>query len=883
MQTYQDSKTNDENTASADVIPFPKKVSGADIVISTPALAASPPVSEPVTISPDSADKGGKGGEEGLPPFPLSNAEFAAHVTSRVANGARAAVCSLAGDPTAGGNWNAVKAEDIDAQCPAGRNNYLNCSSFLLDEDGAIHARKDRFSAFHFIMFDDVGTKVERSKLDGFKPTWEIETSPGNSQIGVCFRTPLEDQAIVTALQKAVIEAGLCDAGAKGVARWARLPNAINGKSKYTDSTGNPYRCRLTAWNPDVAYTVEKLTEALGISVTPVASLPVLKVGHGTRPAFTPERGDDVYTPRSAQNPVLQALRDRGLYKQALAPGRHDITCPWVSEHTDAIDSGSAYFEPSKEYPAGGFCCQHSHGDQYHIGKLVEHLGLQSGQGRWTATIRLVAGEILRIRSAAERVLALQGGYYQSGGMIVSIKTDPVTGDISTIAVTEQELTAALAGAADWEKYDGRSSKSVRCDPPVRIVQLLHRAQTYDHLPHLHGLVRQPYIRDKDGQVVTTPGYDSVSGIYASFDPAAFPLPEPTEEAARTALAKLKELLSEFHFRGETDRSASISAMLTGAVRSRLPTAPAFNITASTPGSGKSYLAAAITPFTGPGTPLKVSYPTSADEATKAMLSLLLQAPAAISFDDMQSDWKPFGTMNRMLTSDTITDRILGVSRSATVSTRCLILGTGNNVDAVQDMRRRVVTIRLAPRVEVPATLRYQGNPVEQISTRRGEYVSAALTIIRAWEKAGRPKADVANIGSFELWSDYCRFPLIWLGEPDPAASIMEQLHDNPDQDALGGFIAAWWACFGNKVVTVRAIIEAAHRNDNLREAMEELPIADRQSINRGKFGWYLKKQSHRIVGGMEIRKGDSSERNAWCVAKVALPASDPVLPPLAE
>lgn len=842
---------------------YKKPISAADIKI-----FSSPRSTPPVTTFHEGRGKEGKSGEGGATALPLSNAEFVAHVFRSLADGAKPVVCSKQGNPE-GGGWIPETASDVDRQCPVDRNNYINCSSFLPGDDGEIHARKVDASAFHFLMLDDVGTKVDRNRLAGCVPSWDIETSPGNSQIGFCLKEPISDQAAVKALQDAAVKADLCDPGAVGMARWARLPQVINGKGKYADDAGTPFRCRLVAWNPDAFYTVDELAQALGLTLFPVSPPTIQPVRENRQLLAATQRGDDVYTPRAAENPVLRALHDRGLYKRALSAGKHDITCPWASEHTEALDTGAAYFEPSQEYPSGGFCCQHSHGGNYHISHLVEHLGLHAGAARWTATIRVIAGEIPRVRRAAELVLALQGGYYQSGGAIVSIKAHPLTGDISMVQVSEQELTSALAEAADWEKFDGRAQKWVRCDPPVRTVQLLHRAQSYDHLPHLQGLARQPFVREGDGQLVTAPGYDAASGIYASFNPSAFPFPEPTKEAAQAALAKLKELLSEFHFGSETDRAASISAMLTGAVRPRLPTAPAFNVTASTPGSGKSYLASAITPFAGPGVALNLSYPTSADEATKSILSMLLQAPAVAVFDDMQTDWRAFGTMNRMLTSSTITDRILGVSKSATVSTRCLVLGTGNNVMPLHDMCRRVVTIRLAPRSEAPATLRYNGKPVDMVKARRGEYVAAALTIIRAWECAGRPKADVSNIGSFEEWSDYCRYPLLWLGEPDPASSIIDQLREDPAHEALGAFVSAWWDCFADKPITVRKLVERTDGNHALKDAIEELPVMERGYINRGKLGWYLKKHAHRIVNGMEIRPAACSERNAWCVAKV--------------
>lgn len=54
------------------------------------------------------------------------------------------------------------------------------------------------------------------------------------------------------------------------------------------------------------------------------------------------------------ENPVVAALKAAGLYKTPLGSGKHNITCPWVTEHTDELGDGSAYFEPDELYPAGG-------------------------------------------------------------------------------------------------------------------------------------------------------------------------------------------------------------------------------------------------------------------------------------------------------------------------------------------------------------------------------------------------------------------------------------------------------------------------------------------------------------------------------------------------
>jgi hypothetical protein len=275
--------------------------------------------------------------------------------------------------------------------------------------------------------------------------------------------------------------------------------------------------------------------------------------------------------------------------------------------------------------------------------------------------------------------------------------------------------------------------------------------------------------------------------------------------------------------------------------------------------------------FAGPGGNAKVSYPTTSDEATKVILSLLLTSPACVEFDDMDTDWIPHGVIKRMLTAEEITDRILGVSKTARVSTRTLFLGSGNNVGPIRDLLRRVLTIHLDPRCATPATMTYKGLPVNEVRQRRGVYVAAVLTIIQAWRSAGSPRARADSIVTFnDAWSDYCRYPLMWLGHPDPATALLEQVRHDPDGDALCGLMTEWRAVFGSTPATVRKAVEAANTSQpNLLDAMRELPVEERGEINRSRLGWLLKKNANRIVGGFEFQQAEADGRVAWRVVAV--------------
>ena len=198
--------------------------------------AASP--LDALTVFPADPVEAGKGGEGGV--LQITNAEFVAAVFPSMPEGAFVAVSSKGGDPDIGG-WPARRFDPTTGGGSAETNNYVGCSTFYPGDDGSFRARKAQFSACQFLMLDDLGTKVPMDRLDGFELSWLIETSPGNHQGGIILAEPLTDGAVAVRLLNAVIDAGLCDAGATGpLSRWARLPVAINGKQKHVGEDGAP-------------------------------------------------------------------------------------------------------------------------------------------------------------------------------------------------------------------------------------------------------------------------------------------------------------------------------------------------------------------------------------------------------------------------------------------------------------------------------------------------------------------------------------------------------------------------------------------------------------------------------------------------------------------
>lgn len=582
------------------------------------------------------------------------------------------------------------------------------------------------------------------------------------------------------------------------------------------------------------------------------------------------ESARQVYFPKPKVNPVVEEFRRRERYFGDSGSGKHSVGCYKKTEHTGAGNTRTVYIEPDAANPVGMYFCEHDHEDGVSVLEMLKRLDISYRAARHRSCIRVIPGELSAIILAMETELAATGRFFHMQGTLVMHTVD-AKGHASLMHLSEQILTQALASIVDFEKFDGRVKTFAPCDPPPRYVNMLINKREFTVLQQINGIARQPYLMQKRGQTVlcTESGYNATSCLLGAFNAKDYVLPEPTLENAKAALALLMDLISEFHFVQPLDRAVALSAIFTAVLRSSIGLAPGFHVRAPVISSGKSLLCELVGVFAGPDGNKKISYPKGSEEATKSILSALLTSPAVIEFDDMTHDWFAHGVINRLFTSPWITDRVLGVSKMATVSTRTLILGSGNNVGPIRDLCRRVATCLLDPRTDSPASLEYKKDPVAMVRASRSKYVGAVLTVVQAWLAADSPKSDVPNIASFGgEWANFCRHPLIWLGQPDPAQAFFEQLKRDPDVEMLGRLLKYWHAAFGSRDVAVRTVTNSLADHQDLADAISDFPVMERGDINPSKFGWLLRHHANRIVGGLMFERVANSERVHWRVVR---------------
>lgn len=736
------------------------------------------------------------------------------------------------------------------------KNNYFTLATFKSQSPPHFRRTKENFALCYGIYLDDVGTKAVALNELKLAPSYVIETSPENFQAGYLFSTPCNDLQTLEQLQKLLCNSGLTDPGAGGwSSRLGRLPVGINGKYDPT------YNCRLVSWSPERRYSIDELIRGLGLdsaALKPTKSIPA-------------QQGNEIVVPEEF-NPelVLSQIKEKGLYKSLIGDGRHDMTCPWVDEHTNGHDHGSAYFEPSPGHPHGGYKCFHGHCADRGLKELLEWLGIDPEPNDRRAEILIEPGMLHSHVQEAEIVLASTGQYFQRGGMIVNVAHGLSQMDTRIIVMNKSQLTLAVSRNICWKRYNAKEKDYLSCDPPPKYIQPLHEAGLYEHLPVLNNLVRQPYLAP-DGSILDKPGYDPVTGMYGVFEGEEYKLvTEPTEDDARNALSQLRNLIKEFSFASPVDESAALAMILTAAIRASLALAPMGHVRAPQIASGKSYLCSLIAAFATNTSASAYDFPSSEEECHKLLVSALLQAPAVLMFDNLTSDLLAYKSLCSALTSPTITGRILGESRTVEVATQTLFLSSGNNVEPVKDMTRRTLTIHLDPKCENPAQRHFESDPLSIVMKNRPHFVGLALTLIRAYIVAGKPDQQIKPLASFMQWTELIRSPLVWTGMPDPAKSLFDGMNTDPDREVLGRLLFLWHRRYGDRPTGLREVLDWCLRihddvaSGHAKELVQEI-AGERGEINNRRFGHWLKRHAGRIVDGLRFERTDAVKGGSAC------------------
>lgn len=504
--------------------------------------------------------------------------------------------------------------------------------------------------------------------------------------------------------------------------------------------------------------------------------------------------------------------------------------------------------------------------------------------------IQIMAGQIHNTTDQAERLLSKNNlGIFQRGGQLVRIirecskpkknklldkdGNEIIKRSADALLIAEVDpiyLTELLGKYANWTRFDERSGKWVVKDCPERVARTLIARREWN-IPILAGIIQAPTLRS-DGSILEIPGYDEDTGLFFNAGDAHFhSIPHsPTKDDAHRALNFLLEPIKDFPFENKESKSVAISGILTSLIRKSIRSAPLHGYSAPKMGSGKSLLADVVGLIATGKDNCAIPQAENEAEEKKRLLSILAEGDPIICYDNIEH---PFGSpaLCSVLTQNEFKDRLLGQNRSLSVPTNATFLATGNQLTFWGDTSTRVILCRLDPQCERPEERSFDRDLRKYIPLNRGKLVCAALTILRAYHIAGRPKQNIAQFGRFEEWSDWVRSSLVWLDMADPCTTRKEIENSDPVRQSLGNLLTSWYETVGDLSMRVRDIIKRAQEPDNLNllEALREITPKD-SSLCPIKIGKKLKTFEKRIENGYRLQiSGKSQNADLWKVTKI--------------
>lgn len=427
------------------------------------------------------------------------------------------------------------------------------------------------------------------------------------------------------------------------------------------------------------------------------------------------------------------------------------------------------------------------------------------------------------------------------------------------------------------------SVKEIAEDAPQPVASAIMAKHGSRNFRRLAAVCSAPILRP-DGSVLDTPGHDEKTGLlYVSSEIHPLSVPQsPTIADALGALAMLWSPFREFPVVDPVSVGVLMSALLSAALRPTLPTCPAYGFDAPSAGTGKTLIAKCVGALSTGGDVAVLPPAKDEEEWRKRLFAGLRGGDTVLLLDNVR---EPLGNaaIDSFITSPSYKDRILGESTTQELPNKALFLMTGNNLVLTGDTHRRVLIVRLDAQQEQPFTREFAFNPLDEVINNRQQMVVAALTIVRAYITAGRPKAAPGRIASFELWDDLVRQPLCWLRSiaadsarpdlpvyDDPAMSITRSESENPDQAKLSAMLNTWFDAFGNSPTTVAtAISKTTEFTPNavmLKDAADEI-AGQRGVINSRILGRWIERHAEQRQGGLRfVREGKTHGVVLWRV-----------------
>jgi hypothetical protein len=445
--------------------------------------------------------------------------------------------------------------------------------------------------------------------------------------------------------------------------------------------------------------------------------------------------------------------------------------------------------------------------------------------------------------------LARSPTIFVHGGRLCEIIERPTP---AIIPLTSASTTIHLNKDARWSR---RVSEMSPCGPSTGISNTVIGLGHWPEIQTLTGLTSTPLLR-RDGSLLSEAGYDESSSFL--YEPAGtFDIPAaPTREDAQQALALLLTRFQEIPFETATHRSAFLAALLTPFAAHWSGPAPLFFFDA--PNSATPTLLGDLISLLAHGREIiQMEKPASERSFRRLLARTQLNGESLVLISGAET-WRNGDALRTALFSRTWIDGNER-RRDPRPITWC---AAGANAQLTRDVAMLTLPVRLEG-TEDDMTGESWGLPpdlVRNLRRDRAELVSAALTILRAYEVAGRPDQELDVWTGFEEWSSRIAGALVWAGAENPLDARRTARDDMSLEDLADlrmVFVALNSLERNNRGLLVSELIDELKKNqpsrDPFRNALSSLLPGGWDEPRR--VAALLKKHRGRTLKGLKLEK----------------------------
>lgn len=473
-----------------------------------------------------------------------------------------------------------------------------------------------------------------------------------------------------------------------------------------------------------------------------------------------------------------------------------------------------------------------------------------------------------------------------------------------TIAsLTASALAERLAAVADWIAPDD-SDDWKPCDPPARVVAMIHERKEWDGIRPLRGIAESPFLRP-DMTVCDVPGYDAATGFYyaPSADYPAIPR-KPSRAEGAAALRRLwVEAFCDFPYVGMPrtvpgapsdgearfgaaasipDAFVGIAMIETVLARPAIDgAAPSFMFEAAAQGSGKTKHLHAVSIIATGRAAAVATFPMSRgrpneEEQEKVFAGYAIGGAAIVNFDNITGVFGGATLAKYQTAIGTVGARVLGFTGQKEVEWSGVIGATGNNASMDDDAAQRTLVSRMESDLDDPRSRERiefrHANLFHALRGLRPALAVDALIVLLSYANASAEEratigAECGSLGSFEAWSEIVPRAIRYCGGPNVLDARIKSGSTDTEGAAHDAIMAHWPSCFADYVKPKDILIHAFKQESEILknlapdDGMSELRGAIRDLTNAGnrdqptpaKFGTVLKRLRGKWRNGRKI------------------------------